>query len=731
MKNKLLILLLLSCFELPVFSQFLDKKFYLLDSLNPKAIHKNDKHVMDSLLSKYHLSKTDTGQIAILNYLVETIFDEKIWMRYNQLALDRIIPLQKKYTEGALLKELMRQEALALNNIGYYHFNYADNLDEAMRFYKQALSIQERLNNYREMVVCYSNMANTYQNKGELLKAFAYFKKATDLDSVVKNKTAFLAPLNNMAQMYLYVGDTSNALLNLKKCLAISLHDNSDKNMKAHLLHNIGLLSHRTGDKTGVASVLKSLKLREDIGDKKGIVQSLLALSSFQLENKRPDLCKAYLDRIAAILPELKGGSREAIYYSRLSDYYEFIKDEKRSLEAAEQSVQLFKEMDVYQVDLIDGIHRLLKLYDKNPSYTTKKLHLYELLYDVEKTLQTDEARKISMKQNYEQSLNVQEAEFKAQQAVREEKAKSEKRKQNFIIYGVLLILAIVLLFSFFLFKALTRIKKSNQIISFQKKEVEQQKQIIEEKHKDITDSITYAHRIQSSLIPTPQQLQAQYAKISVLFQPRDIVSGDFYWYTQQNNHHVLALADCTGHGVPGAFMSILGINQLHTLVNEKQLSEPHLVLHELRKGIIASLNANSNEPDKRDGMDMALIYFDAQHLRFAGANLSVYIWQHNQLLELKGERQPIGISEKQMDFTTQHLDLQRGNRIFMLSDGLPDQFGGQGGKKLKIKTVKEWIIETLPLSLHEQRKAIAERLMAFKTKQEQTDDITLVSIEI
>lgn len=730
MRNKFLFILLFLCAGLPVFPQFLDEKFYLLDSLIPKNINKNDRLVMDSLLKKYHSSQTDTARIAVLNAIAENTLDETVWKRYNELALAKTLQLLKTHPEGSMYKYLKRQEALALNNTGYYYFNYSDQLDVALEYYQKALNIQKELGNYPEMITCYSNMANVYQNKGDLIKAFELYNAALAMDSVVTEKKSFLAPLNNIAHMHLYVGDTAKALMTLKKCLSISMH-NPDKNFLAHLLHNIGVLSTKQGDRTAQSSIYKALLMRQEIGDKKGIIQSLLSLAELQLKEGHRDICAEYLTKAKPLVDSLNNAPLKALYFSNLSHYYQESGKETEAVQNMEKAVNVYQQANHFSVEMLTTVKTLLQLYGSNPAYAGKKLKLYELRYFLEARLQKNEAQRLTMKQSYEQSLKLQETEFKARQAVKEEKNRSEKRRQQFVIYVVLLVLLIVIVFSFFLFKAFTRIKKSNTIISLQKTEVERQKQIIEEKHKDITDSITYAHRIQSALIPTPEQLTKRTPNISVLFLPRDIVSGDFYWHTQLNNDQVFALADCTGHGVPGAFMSIIGLNQLDTLINEKNIESPASVLNALRKGIIASLNSNSNEPDKRDGMDIALIYFNGRQLRFSGANLSVYIARHETLSELKGNKQPIGISERNEDFTEQTYDLLPGDRIFLLSDGLPDQFGGADGKKLKIRKVKEWFIETLHLSLHEQKKSLTDKLLTFKAHYEQTDDITLAIIEI
>ena len=190
-------------------------------------------------------------------------------------------------------------------------------------------------------------------------------------------------------------------------------------------------------------------------------------------------------------------------------------------------------------------------------------------------------------------------------------------------------------------------------------------------------------------------------------------------------------LADCTGHGVPGAFMSFIGINQLNTIVNEKGISSPSLILNELKKGVVSSLNSCNSDSEKKDGMDVALIAFDNNELVFSGANQSILILRNNELIELKGDKQPIGISDNNEKFIEVRFPLQEKDRIVLYSDGVVDQFGGENGKKLKTRHFKAWLIESSYLSSQEQKNVISEKLNAYKGSFEQTDDITFAIIEI
>jgi serine phosphatase RsbU (regulator of sigma subunit) len=731
LKNNIFRVVILFLLVSKTYAQFLDKKFYLLDSIHPDSVSKNDKAILDTYLKNYQTVSSDTARLHQLSIITENVFNDALWPRYNALLLNESRRLQQKYINDTIMfKACLAMEGNALNNVGYYYTNILNDSKTALTYYLKSAAIQNRCNEYKQLVNVYSNIANTYQNTGELIKAFAYFKKAEQLEPLVKDKAIFTAPLNNVAQLYLYINDTANCLLNLKKCLALILKT-EDKSIKAHILHNIGILSYKKGDRTGIESMKKALRLREEIGDKKGMSQSYLSLSTYYLSQNRPDLSKENLDKAYAFMGIIKNTTREALFYSNSASYFNHLGDHKKALMFEEKAMEVYQSNRIFTFDMLTCIRQFIVYCNLNKGSEQKKLKAYELKAELETRLNKDNTQKTMMKQDFAKHMEIQEAEFKAAQIIKEEKNKAEKKRQKYIIIGTAIILFIALFFSFFLFRAFKRIQKNNLIISNQKQEVEKQKHIIEEKHKDITDSIAYAHRIQSSLIPSLEKINHFYPSLSILFQPRDVVSGDFYWYVKQEKYHVFALADCTGHGVPGAFMSIIGLNLLNTFVNEKNLQTPNDVLTHLKSGVISSLNANSSELDKRDGMDLALVYFNAHELLFSGANQSIYVLRNKELTEYKGNRQPIGLSEKEEAFITTTIALQKNDRIFLLSDGLPDQFGGGDGKKLKIKKLKDWFIETAHLSLHQQKQVIAEELNKFKGAYEQTDDITLAIIEI
>ncbi len=271
------------------------------------------------------------------------------------------------------------------------------------------------------------------------------------------------------------------------------------------------------------------------------------------------------------------------------------------------------------------------------------------------------------------------------------------------------------------------------QIVAERTAEVIDQKKRIEEKHKEISDSINYAERIQRSFLATKELLDENLQSYFVLFEPKDVVSGDFYWAAKlSNGNFVLVTADSTGHGVPGAIMSILNISCLEKAI--ETLIQPAAIFNSTRKTIIDRLKKDGSAEGGKDGMDASLICFDFLNLKlvYAAANNPIWVVRQNMLIELKPDKMPVGKHDKdQISFTQYEFDLEKEDVIYALTDGFPDQFGGPNGKKFMTKQLKELLISIAPLQMAEQNEILKSSLNNWKGDLEQVDDVCLIGIRV
>ncbi|GAB4283082.1 MAG: hypothetical protein Kow0068_07870 [Marinilabiliales bacterium] len=270
--------------------------------------------------------------------------------------------------------------------------------------------------------------------------------------------------------------------------------------------------------------------------------------------------------------------------------------------------------------------------------------------------------------------------------------------------------------------------------------EIVRQKEIVEQKNKDITDSINYAKNIQEAIIPSINEFRKYFLDSFILYKPRDIVSGDFYWITEKNDKVFFTAADCTGHGVPGAFMSMLGIAFLDDIVNSNEHFNAAQILDELREMVIISLHQNDLDSEQqlgftsvKDGMDIALCVIDKKNnkLDFAGANNPLYLIRDGQLIEYKGDKQPVGMHILKRPFTNHSIDLKKDDILYMFSDGYADQFGGPHNSKFKIKQLKNLLLEICHEPMNVQKEILDKKNIEWMGNHNQLDDILIMGVKI
>jgi len=273
--------------------------------------------------------------------------------------------------------------------------------------------------------------------------------------------------------------------------------------------------------------------------------------------------------------------------------------------------------------------------------------------------------------------------------------------------------------------KRLNELLQQHQLVSEQKERISKQK-------KSLTDSIQYARRIQNAVLPPMDLIKSLLPEHFILFKPRNIVSGDYYWLTQIENKTILAVADCTGHGVPGAFMSMLGISLLNQVVGHNKNISVNEILNEMRDAVKKSLRQTGKSNEAKDGMDMVVVIFDreTQTLGYAGANNPIYIVRNKELIELKPDKMPIGVHviEDKM-FTKNEFSFQNGDAVYAFSDGFADQVGGNARKKFMSKNFKQLLTDISENSMEKQREMLNETIENWRGDEDQVDDILVVGM--
>ncbi len=329
----------------------------------------------------------------------------------------------------------------------------------------------------------------------------------------------------------------------------------------------------------------------------------------------------------------------------------------------------------------------------------------------------------------FETKVEQLKKEEEKRKAIAEEKEQNQQVIRNILIAGFLIAMILLLI----AYRSYVQKKKANVIISKQKQEVETQKVKIEEKNKEITDSINYAKFIQRSILPDPQEIMKAFPESFGLYKPKDVVSGDFYWFAKHGNISMIAAADCTGHGVPGALMSMLGNDKLHNAVNSN-ITDPGAMLSFVNEGVKTTLKQNEEHKSSQDGMDIALCCFDLSKniLRYAGANRPLWLIRSGKLTEFKPTKSAIGGStDTHQRFEAHEIALEKGDAIYISTDGFADQFGGDKGKKMMTKNLKDLLLAIQHVPIKDQENILDEKLKQWQGGFEQVDDILLIGIRI
>jgi serine phosphatase RsbU (regulator of sigma subunit)/Tfp pilus assembly protein PilF len=585
--------------------------------------------------------------------------------------------------------------ATGLNNIGSI-YNNQGNISKALEYYHKSLLLEEELGNKIGIATTLNNIAGVYNEQGDTKKALDYFKKSLYLLEKLKNKKGIGSVHNSMGSIYDSEGNFKKALEYYFIALALQ-KEIGNKNGKADCLNNIGYTYFNMGETdNSLIYYYKSLELREEIGDKEGIAGSSLGIAKAVLQKGNVDLAKRYAIQGLRIANEI-GYPRDIKTAAKiLSEIYEKDNNSKESL----SMLKLFITMN-------DSINN-----EETKLATSKQQAKYE--YEKQKLIDDSEHDKL---------ITIE---------------KKEKQKQKITIYAIVGGLLLVLIFLLFVFNRLKITRKQRDLIESQKEIVEVAHSELEEKNQEILDSIIYAQRIQSAILPPKSELNRYLKNGFVLYKPKDIVAGDFYWLEAVGDVVYFAAADCTGHGVPGAMVSVVCHGALNRSIREFKLTEPAKILDKARELVIETFNAGrdntKNEMENiKDGMDIALcaINYKTNKLNFSGANNSLYIIKNGDLKEIKGNKQPIGRYVTSEPFTNHEIILSKNDTIYIFTDGFVDQFGGPKGKKFMYKPFRKLLLSVQGKSMDEQQTILAEAFGKWKGDIEQVDDVCVIGVRI
>lgn len=567
--------------------------------------------------------------------------------------------------------------------------NLMGNRSSALFHLQRSLSIAKAQGYLHEHISSLIMIGSVFLDSPNNERSITYFEQAEELAN--KNKTGkYITAIKTYQANYYYT------IKNYEKALVLyfeieKMTRNSSRGNHAGTLGNIGNVYIDLGQlelgKSYQWRAVKEFKLKNDI---QGEAICLTSLGELYLKAGDLDSSEICFQRSQELAIRMNSWEDLVENYEGLSVLYKRKKDFKKALECAE----LFK---IYS----DSINR---------EGNAEKLTEVELTY------------KFLEKQREQEIV----------QRAKDEVVQEQIKRQQLITWsaaggGVLCLVILVMVYRI----AQDR-KRSNQKLQHFNREILEQKHVIEEKNKEITDSINYAERIQKALLNSEGVLQKHLPSYFIYNRPRDIVSGDFYWSAEKFGKLFVATADCTGHGVPGAFMSMIGVSLLNELILNRGLHDPGKILNKLREEIILALNPAGSQEEQKDGMDMVLMVFDKNQLQFAAANNPLWLIRDGKLTEFKADKQPVGKHHgEETPFRTHQLNLLPGDMIYTFSDGFADQFGGPAGKKFKYKPFAELLLRIQGMDPATQRKELDRAFLAWKKDHRQVDDVLVLGFRI
>lgn len=647
----------------------------------------------DSLYTLYK-NKTDLRQKTelLLKYGDEVLLSNiDSAFSIGQIALDNAKKLKN---------DLLITDAHLL--IGYAAEAKA-NYKDALSHFLMATDLSKKLRNKPKLALCYTAMGVVYWYQGFYDKAEEYYKKNIAICLELNDPNGLAASYGNLAIIFDDKKNLDSALFYYQK--ALDIFDPIEKpRQRAACLDNMSLIYKQQKEfKYALMSNNESYKIRETLGDTIGMLASMNNLGSiFIAQNKWEDAI-SLSQRVLDISNRLGSKQDVKAAYLNLRDAYEAKRDYKNA-------------------NII--LNKLMVLND-----SIRNAENSGEIAELETRFKTKEK---------EAELN----EVKLLQQIREKENAEALKRKNYFIVILSFIGVLVLLIAFLLLKRFKEKKHIAEEFSLKNKEIENQKAIIDkafqelsEKSKDITDSIKYAKRIQKAIFPSHSQFLTLLPESFVFFKPKDIVSGDFYWIEESENNAYFAVVDCTGHGVPGAFMSIVGFNLLNKALHENKCDTPADILNQVNIYLTETLKQRSEESVIKDGMELSVCKWNKRtnELIFAGANSIIYKISNGVLEIIKGDKQPIGnfYGEEFKPYTNISIEIEKGDCIYLFSDGYADQFGGAKGKKYKYKKLEEFLLLNASKSMKEQRKALNDEFVKWKGNLEQVDDVCLLGVKI
>jgi serine phosphatase RsbU (regulator of sigma subunit) len=594
---------------------------------------------------------------------------------------------------------------------------------EAIQFYLNAISFKKELNDLNGAADSYSWIAGIYLHTGDYEKALEYCLKGLKIAESTNYKSKICESNITIGIIFYEQKKYKESITYMNKALAVEGEQTSKRNL-SYIHNNLAIAYDRLNDhKTSLSYHFKALKLNEEMGDDHGTATCYNNISAAY--SSLDKMNEALLYSLKSVALSEKTNDKVGLSYSYISagDCYQAKKNFAIAYDYFLKGLKVAREIN-YKTEIQEAYEHLAFIAEEMKDYR-KALEYHKLYALVKDSILNEESLKQSSELNIRYETEKKEKEILLLTKDQELKNKNLK-EQRLIRIGLSIGLGLLLALSFLLFNRYRFKQKANLLL-------EKQKEEIRKKNTLITDSIDYAKTIQEAVLPDNEYLSSLLPDHFILYKPKDIVSGDFYWISKKENKIICAVADCTGHGVPGAFMSLLGHNMLENVVQLETSLNPGKILTAMNQQIIARFSKGQEQ--SKHGMDIAVISIDIlnHQLEYAGAKNALYIIRENKLLEMKADKIALGTPDKNFmlfNYTNHVFQLQQGDMMYLFSDGFPDQKGGLEKKKFFYQPFKDLLVSISALPLEAQKQRLDSTIANWIGEGEQIDDILIMGIK-
>lgn len=683
-------------------------------------IEGKNNFVLDSLTKVASQSKDETKRIDANNHLGS----------YYESISNYDLALKHLYTSEKLNSGQYPEKSIYCYNYLGYIFWHKSDYKKALYYHRKALSIaQEKNIKDNQNAYTYLMLGSDYYDLGDYKKTSKYYFQSLKLYEKLNDKVGRIMINNRLSKLYLKLKDYKRSKLHALKAQEINLSINyvREKAISYNCLGNVYIELNETGN--ALYYFKKTLLYFEKSGDIIGQAIACINLGDTHFQHYKKHKGEFNLDE--AFNYYQKSYRLNSIVTNKFGMIYGLMgiaeieaerKQQENALQNYLNALALSESINAkYEQTTI--YYKIHLLYDQIGQVNKSHSYLKKFV-DLKSMMENDEQTKALIRQEskYELSKKIDEknAELSRNRMIEKERSRSK----NNIIVSIVIIMLVLAYTVYNSIKKLRTIQLQNNLISSINTKLKVQTT-------EITDSITYARRIQDAILPSENFLKNQLVENFILYQPKDIIAGDFYWMEIIDEKIFVAVADCTGHGVPGAIVSVICSNALNRSVLEFKISDPGEILNKTRELVLDAFS--KSDQNVTDGMDISLICLnpETRHLLWAGANIPLWYINNKELHELTPTKQPIGNFENPTSFLTHSLVLDKGDVLYLFSDGYADQFGGEKGKKFKSRPLKNLLLENAYLSMEEQKRVLEKTLHEWKGNLEQVDDICFMGLRI